>query len=87
MKKKVVITAVVLLVASFVSIASALQIDVDGDPSDWVPEASVATSPPKSTPLAQVGILRKFSSRMTKTISIGVLTPMHRLNGIYLQIK
>ncbi|MCZ7669257.1 MAG: hypothetical protein M5U34_19770 [Chloroflexi bacterium] len=46
MKKKVVITAVVLLVASFVSIASALQIDVDGDPSDWVPAASVATSPP-----------------------------------------
>jgi len=46
MKKKVVITAVVLLVASFVSIASALQIDVDGDPSDWVSEASVATSPP-----------------------------------------
>ena len=46
MKKKVLVITIVLLFVSTISVAYALQINVDGDPSDWVPEASVATSPP-----------------------------------------
>lgn len=60
MKQKVVITAVVLLVISIVSIASALQITVDGDPADWDSAASVATSPSISTPLAGWDIKEAF---------------------------
>jgi len=61
MNSKSLLLVIVALFVLSVSSVQALQISVDGDPSDWVSAASVATSPPiPSNPLPGSDIAEVF---------------------------